>query len=155
MKKNFVIPVVLLLITFFSNAALAGHWVAPFVSPTLMHIAGTLKIDGAHAQINDEVAVFDSTGKLVGSFVVDTAGIYGDVPINGDVASTLTVNEGSPADGVLNIKVWSAGKSKEYSGGEISVAGASVGEPYRVPAIPLTFSASGFFGVAISANAAR
>ena len=155
MKKNIVVSAVLLLAMFFSNAAQAGHWDTPEVSPTLMHIAGTLKIDGANAQVNDEVAVFDSAGNIVGLFVVETVGQYGDMPINGDIQSTLTADEGAQPGDALTIKVWSAGKAREYNGAEVSLIGTNLVEPYLAATVPLTFSESGFFGVTIAAKAAR
>ena len=153
MRKRIIIPFMLLLAALFSNAAYAGHWSALSGSQTQMHIAGTLKIDGADAQVNDEVAVFDSTGTLIGSFVVDTVGQYGDIPINGDVSATPAVDEGAQAGETLAIKVWRAGTSREYGGSEITLAGANLGGPYLAATIPLTFTGSSFFGVTITATA--
>ena len=105
MKKRIVIPLMLLLVALFSNAAYAGHWAPPSTSPTIMHIAGSFKIEGVDAQVNDEVAVFDSTGTLIGLGVVVTTGIYLDLPIYGDSSTTAGVDEGATAGETLNIKV--------------------------------------------------
>ncbi len=153
MKKKLIFPLILFLVILFSNVAYAGHWTAPMSSPTIMHTAGLLAIDGADAQLNDEVAVFDSTGVLIGLFVVTESGqnLYGDLVINGDSPLTADVDEGADTGETLFFKVWSAAKSREYSGSEINTVGVKMGT-YLAATIPFKFSGN-FYGVNITATA--
>ena len=141
MRRAFGFPLIVFLVFLLSNLSYAGHWAVPLESPTLMHIAGTLSIEGLDAQVNDEVAVFDSAGMLIGLSVVGSPGFYEDVPINGDSASTSAEDEGAASGEALNIKVWSVSKSKEYSGGELRLAPTTTYAEFGYPAasLPLVF----------------
>ena len=155
MRKLPVIPLILTLALLAGNAAhAASHFTAPAASPTIMHIAGNLTIDGAGARVNDEVGVFDSGGVLVGSFAVTDAGLYGDLVINGDDAATPGLREGASAGEALSLKVWSAAKQREYSGSEIGLVETNVAGIYLAPVLQLGFASGSFSGLNIAATAA-
>lgn len=129
----------------------AGHWSPPAYSPVQMHLAGNdFRINGAPAKIGDEVAVVDSTGNIVGHFVVVSPGRYGDMVIYGDSLSTLSVDEGAFTDEPLSIRVWDAEYSVEYDADPtIPVDECSFG--YCPPvSLPLKYSSDSFYLLNVS-----
>lgn len=103
-------------VVFGATAATAGnYYAAPKPSPVLMHLAGTLIIDGSAAGAGDEIIVLDGSAKTVGHFVVKEPGLFGDLAIYGDSELT-TRDEGAVTDEALQIKVYQASSDREYAG---------------------------------------
>ncbi len=93
------------------------HWtqLPGGTSPTIMHLAGNLTINGRAANSCDEIAAYDSAGTVVGYSYVQTSGQYGDMAVNGDVSSTATVDEGATGGEKLTIRVWDGTVQQEYT----------------------------------------
>jgi len=165
-NRHFIllIPLAMFMTVIIVTNAFAGHWTTPISGTTFMHIAGKLTIGGASPQVNDEVGVFDSNGKLIGLHVLTADEIngsfYPDVAINADNPTSTTVDEGATAGESLSIKVWSNGGSREFSGSEISLAPGTdlIAFGYQAPASSaltssaLTFAAGNFYDVNITVN---
>lgn len=138
---------------FISNPVFAGFFGEPESSPILMHLAGTVKIMGKDARPGDEVGVFDKRGMLIGVFVVDKAGIFGDMAISGDSGLTDAI-EGASEEEMLEIRVWQKSMDKEYSGNWITVhrpeAGKGIYSPYTEP--ELRFRGGNFYLLIIEAE---
>ncbi len=121
------------------------HWNKPEGSNIQMHLAGNLVIDAINASVCDEVAVFDSGGQLVGTYRVDTEGMYGDLVVYGDSTQTDNTDEGAPAGDKLAVKVWDASTKAEYTKPNVSLLSPASGLPPYVPyQSPLTFNANTF-----------
>ena len=95
----------------------AHHWtqLPGGTSPSIMHLAGNLTINGRAANSCDEIAVYDSTGTVVGYYHVQNNGQYGDMAVNGDVAATSTVDEGAVGGEKLTLRVWDGTLQQEYA----------------------------------------
>ena len=98
-----------------SGVAGATHFETPVSSPFSCDFMGTVLIDGAPAEVGDEVAFFDPAGVLCGLFVVDTAGEYGIVHVYGDDTATPGVDEGASPGDELTVKVWDSTAEKELA----------------------------------------
>ena len=98
---------------------------APF-SPIQMHMAGCVTIQGIPASPGDEVALFDKTGTLVGSAVVTTEGLYGDLAVFGDVILTPE-REGASPDEILTVRVRQQSTGKEYAAITLAPPSQSMG----------------------------
>ena len=157
MEKKLLFFVLMILGGALNTSAYAErHWSPPANSPAMMHIAGTLLIDGMAAQVGDEVAVFDSSTPpvLVGSFLVTKTGFYGDLVVVGNDPNTLE-DEGAEQNEALNVRVWHANSNKEYRGESIalSVPPELTGGTYKAAtSFPLLFDPSKFYRVDISAT---
>ena len=100
-----------------TTACGARHWtqLPGGTSPTVMHLAGNLTINGRAANSCDEIAAYDSTGTLVGYFYVQNNGQYGDMVIYGDSSATTTIDEGATSGEKLTVRVWDGAAQQEYS----------------------------------------
>jgi hypothetical protein len=158
LKRRLITLITMLVMTLVSATAFAAHFASPGKSTTIMHVAGNLIIDGAAPQIGDEVALFGASGDPagpIGVFVVSKAGnFYGDLVINGDAPSTSTIKEGASEGEGLSVKVWSASKAKEYSGGTIALASTSdyTQFNYLPTTFPLVFAAGSFTELNVTAT---
>ena len=97
------------------SACSQRHWSQPAISSSTMHMAGNLTINGRVSGSCDEVAAFDSSGKLVGVGYVGHAGYYGDMVINGDSSITSLDDEGAITGEKITIRVWDSAAQVEYS----------------------------------------
>ena len=95
-----------------------NHFQKPVISPQVCDFLGTVSINGTPANPNDEIAFFDSTGTLCGSFVVQRSGLYGFLHVYGDDPAT-SADEGSFSGEQLYVKVWDANAHIEYQGDDI------------------------------------
>ncbi len=123
-----------------------GHFEEPATSPILMHLVGSLTIDGEGAMPGDEVGIFSKSGKIVGTFVVEKKGIFGDIAITGDDELTYE-HEGTLGGESLEIRVWQKSTNREYSGGDIHISspvrGQAIYTPY--PGTLLQFEGETFY----------
>lgn len=138
-----ILPISVLL---FASSALGGHFEGSITSPTLMHLAGSLKIGGEVAIAGDEIGIFDKSGKILGVFVVKKKGIYGDVAITGDDYLT-DEQEGAMEGETLEISVWQKSTNREYSGGDLYISSPAEGESIYTsyPRELLQFEAGTFY----------
>ncbi len=131
----------------------ASYYETPDPSPVIMHLAGTLTIGGADAAAGDEIGVLDGNGKVVGHFIVERPGIFGDLAVSGD--SDLTEDDEGVLPGeALEVRVWQASSGTEYYGGSVSIYKPSAAEaiyfPYSAPL--LIFEGNSFYLVDIVAG---
>lgn len=146
MKIRTVLSIFFATALFYTSPVFAEYFQQPPSSPILMHLAGTLTIDGEAAKIGDEVGIFDESGNVVGVFVVEKEGMFGDMVISGDYDVTGEV-EGSIEAESLEVKVWQASTETEYSGTMISLnlpeEGEAIYSPY--PELSLKFEGGTFY----------
>ncbi len=131
----------------------ASYYETPEPSPVIMHLAGTLTIGGADAAAGDEICVLDGNGKVVGHFIVERPGIFGDLAVSGD--SDLTAeDEGVLPGEALEVRVWQASSGTEYYGGSVVFYKPSGAEaiyfPYPDP--QLRFEGNSFYLIDIAAG---
>ncbi|MDO8282423.1 MAG: hypothetical protein Q7U10_07355 [Thermodesulfovibrionia bacterium] len=129
MKISLLIASVLL---FMASPIYAGSFGSPVSSVISMHIAGSLTINGNAAAFGDEVAILDNSGKVLGLFVVDDEGAYGDMNISGDYSASSD-DEGAQEGEILYISVWQASTDTLYSGSGVSITAPSVGDTIYAP----------------------
>lgn len=120
------------ILLFMAGPLYAGGFGRPVSSLISMHIAGSLTINGNAAAVGDEVAVLDKSGNVLGMFVVDNEGAYGDLNISGDY-SAGSKDEGAQADEMLYISVWQAVTDTYYSGDSVSIIAPLEGNTIYVP----------------------
>ena len=147
MKKSIHITLFIAsVLLFMAGPVFAGNFDSPVFSVINMHIAGSLTIDGKAAAAGDEVALLDQNGDVVGLFVVENEGLYGDMNISGNFSAS-TEDEGAEEGEVLIIKVWQASTDTLYFGDRISITAPternSVYSPYPEP--PLQFEGGSFY----------
>lgn len=142
-----------ILLLFLTVPASGAHWSPPSESPNAMHVAGLeFTVNGSPAQPGDEIAVFDIAGNIVGHFIVETEGMYGDMAIFGDYSST-PVDEGASANEFLSVKVWRNATSTEYSGASIQLVTPSEGiGPYTPLTLPLEYQNDVYFLMGVRVN---
>jgi hypothetical protein len=122
MKKGINITILIFTILLFATmSVVAGTFSSPASSVVSMHIAGSLTINGNAAAAGDEVAVYDQSGNIVGAFVVEREGLYGDINVSGNYTAS-SEDEGADEGEVLIIKVWQASTDTLYSGESVSIA---------------------------------
>lgn len=97
-----------------------------------MHIAGSLTINGNAAAVGDEVAVLDKSGNVLGLFVLENDGVYGDMNISGDYSAS-SEDEGAQEGEILYISVWQASTDTLYSGNGVSITTPSGGDTIYAP----------------------
>lgn len=129
MKISLLIASVLL---FMASSIYAGSSGSPVSSVISMHIAGSLSINGNAAAVGDEVSVLDMNGKVLGLFVVENEGLYGDMNISGDYAASSD-DEGAQEGEILYISVWQASSDTLYSGNSVSITAPSGGDTIYAP----------------------
>lgn len=133
MKKSIKISsLIVSVLLFMASSIYAGNFETPASSVISMHIAGSLTINGKAAAVGDEVAVMDKSGNVLGSFVVENEGIYGDMNISGDYAASSD-DEGAQDGEVLYISVWQASTETLYSGNGVSITAPSGGDTIYSP----------------------
>jgi len=104
------------------SSVYAGHFKETVTSPVLMHLAGYMTIEGKEAMPGDEVGIFDADGKIIGSFVVEKKGMFGDIAVTGD--DELSVEKEGALEGErLDIRVWQKSTGSEYTAGNILLSG--------------------------------
>ncbi len=120
-KAKTFLGILAALLVLMASSVYAGHFKETAASPVLMHLAGYMTIDGKEAMPGDEVGIFDADGKIIGSFVVEKKGMFGDIAVTGD--DILSVEkEGALEGGRLDVRVWQKSTGKEYSSGSILVS---------------------------------
>ncbi len=130
-----ILGILIVTVILYAIPAFGGYFEEPETSPVLMHIAGTLTIGGEAAMPGDEVAVFRQSGTLVGAFVVEKSGIFGDMAITGDDELTGE-QEGALEGESLEIRVWQRSTNSEYSVVISSpVRGQAIYAPYSGPVL--------------------
>jgi len=133
MKKGIYTSILMTsVLLFMANPAAAGNFDSPASSAINMHIAGSLSVNGNAAAIGDEVALLDQSGKVVGLFVVENEGLYGDISISGDYSAS-SEDEGAAQGETLDVKVWQASTGTVYSGEGVSVSAPSEGNTIYIP----------------------
>ncbi len=136
-----------------AGTAVAANFETPLPSAINLHIAGSLTINGEPAAAGDEVALFDQSGNIVGSFVVENDGLYGDVSISGAYAAE-SGGSGAAEGEILNMQVWRAATRTLYSGGDINIStpqeGITIYMPYMEPM--LKFEGGSFYLLNIQAD---
>ncbi len=127
-------------------AEAGNYYGTPKPSPVLMHLVGTVTIDGSAANAGDEISVIDGSAKTVGHFVVKEPGLFGDLAIYGDSELT-TRDEGAVTNEALQIKIYQASSDREFSGTWIRLhrprAAGAIYTPY--PKGVLRFEGEGFY----------
>lgn len=99
------------LLILFSILLVTGHVASPAhfgqvtATPAMVDFVGYITINGQHAAIGNEAAVFDEQGLLVGNVKITTLGQYGVLHAYGDDAST-TEHDGASTDSILTFKIW-------------------------------------------------
>jgi hypothetical protein len=135
MKKGIYITIAISILTillFVSMPVSAGTLGSPSSSAINMHIAGSLTINGEAASAGDEVAVYDSNGNVVGVFVVEHEGVYGDMNISGDYSAS-SEDEGADEGEDLIIKVWQASTETLFSADRIDISAPAEGNTIYSP----------------------
>jgi hypothetical protein len=117
---------------FMANPANAAGFGNPTSAVIYMHIAGSLTINGNAAAVGDEVALFDQAGNIVGVFVVNNEGIYGDMNISGDDA-TSSEDKGADEGETLIIKVLQASTNTVYTGENVIISTPPEGNTVYIP----------------------
>jgi hypothetical protein len=121
-KIKTFLGILLVLMILMVSTVYAGHFEESSTSPILMHLAGYMTIDGEEAMPGDEVGIFDTNGKIIGSFVVENSGMFGDIAVTGD--DDLSVEKEGALEGEpLDVRVWQKSTGSEYSAGNISISG--------------------------------
>jgi hypothetical protein len=98
------------------------HYVPVAHTPTYADYLGTLTINGAPAQVGDEVGVFDPHGDCCGSYAVETAGNYGMLHVYGD-DTQVAPYDGARTGDTLTFKVWhptGLAGGTEWTGGQVT-----------------------------------
>ncbi|MBI4844614.1 MAG: hypothetical protein HY809_09915 [Nitrospirae bacterium] len=139
MKKGIKITLLTAsILLFMTTYGFAGNFSEAASSVISMHLAGSLTIDGEPAEAGDEVAVFDNKGNLLGSFVVENKGMYGDMSIAGNYPAS-SEDEGAEEGEVLFINVYKASTGITYSGGKVKTLspteGNAIYSPYSKPVL--------------------
>ena len=129
MKISLLIATVLL---FMASPIYAGSFGSPVSSVISMHIAGSLTINGNAAAVGDEVAVLDKSGNVLGLFVVEDEGVYGDMSISGDYSAS-SEDEGAQEGEILYISVRQASTDTLYSDSSVSITAPSGGDTIYAP----------------------
>jgi hypothetical protein len=116
-KKLSLLSTVMFLVAFSTTlSAYAGepvHFLGVQPTSTWVDFYGTtFTIQGAPAEIGDEVGVFDPDGVLCGAFAVEVAGMYGFVHVYGDDPTTGE-DEGAGAGDALTFVAWDASEDVE------------------------------------------
>ncbi len=146
MKIKAFLTILSATVLFFASHTSAEYFEKPESSPVLMHLAGSLRIGGEVARPGDEIGIFDKRGNIVGMFVIEKDGIFGDIAISGDYELTDKI-EGASEVGRLEIRVWQKSTNIEYSGGSIylhqPVESKAVYESYSEPM--LQFKGGSFY----------
>jgi len=86
-------------------------------TPTSMDIYGVATIGMHSVEVNDEIAVFDSEGKLCGLAIVDTAGEFGPLHIYRDDETTADIKEGPVEGESLTIMFYDFSEDKAFEAG--------------------------------------
>jgi uncharacterized cupredoxin-like copper-binding protein len=100
------------------------HFVDKTVSNVWVDFYGTtFTVQGAPAEVGDEIAVFDPDGVLCGGCVVHLQGTYGFLHVYGDDPTTLDVDEGASVGDVLTFVAWDASEKREISCAATAITG--------------------------------
>jgi hypothetical protein len=100
------------------------HFVDNAVSNVWVDLYGTdLTIQGAPAEVGDEIGVFDPDGVLCGASVVRIQGTYGFLHVYGDDATTLDVDEGASVGDALTLVAWDASEGREIACAATAITG--------------------------------
>jgi len=90
------------------------HFVGNTVSNVWVDFYGTIfTVQGAPAEVGDEIAVFDPDGVLCGTCVVRIAGSYGFLHVYGDDPTTPDVDEGADVGDALTFVAWDTSDGRE------------------------------------------
>ena len=100
------------------------HFVDNTVSNVWVDLYGTnLTVQGAPAEVGDEIAVFDPDGVLCGACVVRIAGTYGFLHVYGDDPTTPDVDEGAGVGDALTLVAWDASEGCELPCAATAITG--------------------------------
>lgn len=122
----------------FVGTAKADHFLPlPDATPIFCDYLGkSFKINGADAQLEDEIAFFDPNGVLCGVYVVERVGEYGIVHVYGDDTSTTEVDEGASDREVLTVKIWDASEVVELNGTCVMLSGGENEGSFVTSSVP-------------------
>jgi hypothetical protein len=100
-----------------SSICTSEHWsgLGSGTSNVIMHLAGSLTINGRPATACDEIAAYDTAGNVVGVYHVQNEGQYGDMVIYGDSSTSANVDEGATTGEKLTLRIWDGTAKQEYS----------------------------------------
>ncbi len=114
------------------------HFSRPLSTDSNVDFYGLVTINGAPADVGDEVAAFDRDGDLCGRVTVITQGNYGFLHCYGDDPTTPDVDEGAADGDRIWFKIWDISEGREYYGSPTVISGTNPsiwggdGEVYNV-----------------------
>ena len=120
-KVKTFLGILIVSMIFMASTVYAGHFEESSTSPILMHLAGYMTIDGEEAMPGDEVGIFDTNGNIIGAFVVEKNGLFGDIAVAGDDELSGD-KEGALEGEALEVRVWQKSTESEYSAGSILIS---------------------------------
>ena len=118
-KVSFLLLLVAMILVAFSVApGVQSIGPVDFVGKTLSDVwvdlhGTTFTIQGAPAEVGDEIAVFDPDGVLCGACAVRLQGTYGFLHVYGDDPTTSDVDEGASAGDALTFVAWDMSEGRE------------------------------------------